>query len=71
MQQTAFAGELKRRIVVSDRQTHARTDGRMDERTHAQTDGRTDKRTQREVAESASQIIGAECRVRQTHARTT
>ncbi len=42
MQQAAFAGELKRRIVVSDRQTHARTDGRMDERSHARTDGRTD-----------------------------
>jgi hypothetical protein len=34
-----------------------------------QTDGQTDEQTQRGVAESALQIIGAECCVRQTHAR--
>ncbi len=33
-------------------------------------DGRTDERTQRGVAKSASQITSAECRVRQTDARS-
>jgi hypothetical protein len=48
---------------------YVRTDGRTDGRTDRRTDGQTNERTQRGVAESASQITGAECRVRQTDAR--
>ncbi len=54
-------GQFKRRG-----KKYVRTDGRMNRRTNE----RTDERTQRGVAESTSQITGAECRVRQTNART-
>jgi len=51
-------------------QTDGRTDGQTDERTDRRTNRRTNERTQTGVAELASQITDAECRVRQTHARS-
>jgi hypothetical protein len=66
------------RPALQDRRTDRRTNGhreglqnwprRLPVQNAGQTDGRTDEQTQRGVVESASQITGAECRVRQTHA---
>jgi hypothetical protein len=66
--------KIQKKYVRTDErtngQTDERTDGRMDRRTNGRTNGQMDERTQRGVTESASQITGAECRVRQTHAQT-
>jgi len=54
--------------IRPDRRTNGRTDGQTDGHGEKNTSGQTDERTHRGVAESASQITGAECRIGQTHA---